>query len=53
MDKRGTMVYLPRSGQPTKVTPTALQQLIQEVIEEPRKTSKNCRPQLRAEIMIQ
>ncbi len=36
--KLGTVVNLPRSGQPTKITPRA--RLIQEVIKEPRTSSK-------------
>uniref|UniRef100_A0A8C2QBA7 Uncharacterized protein n=1 Tax=Cyprinus carpio TaxID=7962 RepID=A0A8C2QBA7_CYPCA len=36
--KFGTMVNLPRSGQPNKITPRAQQRLIQEVIKEPRTT---------------
>ncbi len=38
--KLGTEVYLPRSSRPTKITPRGQQQLIQEVIKEPRKTSR-------------
>ncbi len=38
--KLGTVVNLPRSGRPTKITPRAQQRLIQEVIKEPRTTSK-------------
>ncbi len=36
--KLGTVVNLPRSGQPTKISPRA--RLIQEVIKEPRTSSK-------------
>ncbi len=35
-----TVVNLPRSGRPTKITPRAQWRLIQEVIKEPRTTSK-------------
>ncbi len=38
--KLGTVVNLPRSGLPTKMYPRAQQRLIQEVIKEPRTTSK-------------
>uniref|UniRef100_A0A9J7Z8I4 Sleeping Beauty transposase HTH domain-containing protein n=1 Tax=Cyprinus carpio carpio TaxID=630221 RepID=A0A9J7Z8I4_CYPCA len=38
--KLGTVENLPRSGRPTKITPRAQQRLIQEVIKEPRTTSK-------------
>ncbi len=38
--KLGTVVNLPRSGRPTKITPRAQRRLIQEVIKEPRTTSK-------------
>ncbi len=38
--KIGTVVNLPRWGQPTKITPREQQRLIQEVIKEPRTTSK-------------
>ncbi len=37
--KLGTVVSLPRSGWPTKITPRAQWRLIQEVIKEPRTTS--------------
>ncbi len=39
--KLGTVVNLPRSGRPTKITPRAQWRLIQEVIKEPRTTSKD------------
>ncbi len=35
-----TVVNLPRSGWPTKIIPRAQRRLIQEVIKEPRTTSK-------------
>ncbi|KAF7642649.1 hypothetical protein LDENG_00253840 [Lucifuga dentata] len=38
--KHGTVVNLPRSGRPTKITPRAHRRLIQEVTKEPRTTSK-------------
>ncbi len=38
--KLGTVVNLPRSGWPTKITPRVQWWLIQEVRKEPRKTSK-------------
>ncbi len=38
--KLGTVVNLPRSERPTKITPRAQWWLIQEVIKEPRTTSK-------------
>ncbi len=38
--KLGTVVNLPRSGRPNKITPRAQRRLIQEVIKEPRTTSK-------------
>ncbi len=37
--KHGTVVNLPRSGQPTKITPRAQRRLIQEVIKDPTTTS--------------
>ncbi len=37
---------LPRSGRPTKITPRAQRQLIQEVIKEPRTTSKELQASL-------
>ncbi|KAI4896507.1 hypothetical protein NFI96_029534, partial [Prochilodus magdalenae] len=36
--KRGTVVNLPRTGQPTKMTPRAQQRLIQEVTKDPTTT---------------
>ncbi len=44
--KLGTVVNLPRSGRPTKITPRAQRQLIQEVIKEPRTTSKELQASL-------
>ncbi len=44
--KLGTVVNLPRSGRPTKITPRAQRQLIQEVINEPRTTSKELQASL-------
>ncbi len=44
--KLGTVVNLPRSGRPTKITPKAQQRLIQEVIKEPRTTSKELQASL-------
>ncbi len=41
-----TVVNLPRSGWPTKITPRAQRQLIQEVIKEPRTTSKELQASL-------
>ncbi len=38
--KLGTVVNLPRSGRPTKITPRVQWRLIQESIKEPRTTSK-------------
>ncbi len=50
----GTVVNLPRSGRSTKITPRAQRRLIQEVIKEPRTTSKELHlPQLRSVFMIQ
>ncbi len=44
--KLGTVVNLPRSGRPTKITPRAPQRLIHEVIKEPRTTSKELQASL-------
>ncbi len=44
--KLGTVVNLPRSGRPTKITPRAQRRLIQEVIKEPRTTSKELQASL-------
>ncbi len=44
--KLGTVVNLPRSGRPTKITPKAQRWLIQEVIKEPRTTSKELQASL-------
>ncbi len=41
-----TVVNLPRSGRPTKITRRAQRQLIQEVIKEPRTTSKELQASL-------
>ncbi len=44
--KLGTVVNLPRSGRPTKITPRAQWRLIQEIIKEPRTTSKELQASL-------
>ncbi len=44
--KLGTVVNLPRSGRPTKITPRVQWRLIQEVIKEPRTTSKELQASL-------
>ncbi len=44
--KLGPVVKLPRSGRPTKITPRAQRRLIQEVIKEPRTTSKELQASL-------
>ncbi len=44
--KLGTVVNLPRSDWPTKITPRAQWRLIQEVIKEPRTTSKELQASL-------
>ncbi len=44
--KLGTVVNLPRSGWLTKITPRAQRRLIQEVIKEPRTTSKELQASL-------
>ncbi len=44
--KLGTVVNLPRSERPTKITPRAQWWLIQEVIKEPRTTSKELQASL-------
>ncbi len=41
-----TVVYLPRSGRPTKITPRAQRRLIQEITKEPRTTSKELQASL-------
>ncbi len=41
-----TVVNLPRNGRPTKITPRAQWRLIQEVIKEPRTTSKELQASL-------
>ena len=38
--KHGTVVNLPRSGKPTKITPRVQRRLIQQVIKDPTTTSK-------------
>uniref|UniRef100_A0AAY4ERF3 Serine/threonine protein phosphatase 2A regulatory subunit n=1 Tax=Denticeps clupeoides TaxID=299321 RepID=A0AAY4ERF3_9TELE len=38
--KHGTVVNLPKSGRPTKITPRAQRQLIREATKDPRTTSK-------------
>ena len=42
----GTVVNLPRSGRPTKITPRVHRRLIQEVTKEPRTTSKELQASL-------
>ncbi len=44
--KLGTVVNLPRSGRPTKITPKAQWRHIQEVIKEPRTTFKELQASL-------
>ncbi len=44
--KLGTVVNLPRSGRPTKITPRVQRRLIQEVIKELRTTSKELQASL-------
>ncbi|KAK3538563.1 hypothetical protein QTP86_006726 [Hemibagrus guttatus] len=44
--KHGTVENLPRSGRPTKITPRAQQQLIQEVTKDPTTTSKELQASL-------
>ncbi len=44
--KLGTVLNLPRSGLPIKITPRAQRRLIQEVIKEPRTTSKELQASL-------
>ncbi|KAK3506932.1 hypothetical protein QTP70_031222, partial [Hemibagrus guttatus] len=44
--KHGTVENLPRSGRPTKITPRAQRQLIQEATKDPQQHPKNCRPHL-------
>ncbi|KAK3557007.1 hypothetical protein QTP70_022900, partial [Hemibagrus guttatus] len=44
--KHGTVENLPRSGRPTKITPRARRQLIQEVTKDPTTTSKELQPHL-------
>ncbi|KAK3566921.1 hypothetical protein QTP86_004930 [Hemibagrus guttatus] len=44
--KHGTVESLPRSGRPTKITPRAQRQLIQEVTKDPTTTSKGLQASL-------
>ncbi|KAK3523826.1 hypothetical protein QTP70_010436 [Hemibagrus guttatus] len=44
--KHGTVENLPRSGRPTKITPRAQRQLIQEVTKDPTRTSKELQASL-------
>uniref|UniRef100_A0A8C4S8W6 Transposase Tc1-like domain-containing protein n=1 Tax=Erpetoichthys calabaricus TaxID=27687 RepID=A0A8C4S8W6_ERPCA len=44
--KHGTVVNLPRSGRPTKITPRAQRRLIREVTKDPRTTSKELQASL-------
>ncbi len=44
--KHGSVVNLPRSGQPTKITPRAQRRLIQEVTKDPTPTSKELQASL-------
>ncbi|KAK3556981.1 hypothetical protein QTP70_022323 [Hemibagrus guttatus] len=44
--KHGTVENLPKSGRPTKITPRAQQQLIQEVTKDPTTTSKELQASL-------
>ncbi len=44
--KHGTVVNLPRSGRPTKITPRAQRRLIQEVTKDPKTTSKELQASL-------
>ncbi|KAK3549900.1 hypothetical protein QTP86_015517, partial [Hemibagrus guttatus] len=44
--KHGTVENLPRSGRPTKITPRAQRQLIQEVTKDPTTTSKELQASL-------
>ncbi len=44
--KHGTVVNLPRSGRPTKITPRAQRRLIQEVTKDPTTTSKDLQASL-------
>uniref|UniRef100_A0AAQ6IDY6 Sleeping Beauty transposase HTH domain-containing protein n=1 Tax=Anabas testudineus TaxID=64144 RepID=A0AAQ6IDY6_ANATE len=44
--KLGTVVNLPRSDRPTKITPGVQRRLIQEVIKEPRTTAKELQASL-------
>ncbi len=50
--KLGTVVNLPRSGRPTKITPRAQRRLIQEVIKEPRTTSKELQASLDSKVSV-
>uniref|UniRef100_A0A8C4S766 Transposase n=1 Tax=Erpetoichthys calabaricus TaxID=27687 RepID=A0A8C4S766_ERPCA len=44
--KHGTVVNLPRSGRPTKITPRAQRRLIREVTKDPRTTAKELQASL-------
>ncbi len=44
--KHGTVVNLPRSGRPTKITPRAQRRLVQEVTKDPTTTSKELQASL-------
>uniref|UniRef100_A0A803KF20 Transposase Tc1-like domain-containing protein n=1 Tax=Xenopus tropicalis TaxID=8364 RepID=A0A803KF20_XENTR len=44
--KHGTVVNVPRSGRPTKITPRAQRQLIREATKDPRTTSKELQASL-------
>ncbi|XP_047186465.1 palmitoyltransferase ZDHHC21 isoform X2 [Scophthalmus maximus] len=44
--KHGTVVNIPRSGRPTKITPRAQRRLIQEVTKDPTTTSKELQASL-------
>ncbi|KAK3538569.1 hypothetical protein QTP86_006655 [Hemibagrus guttatus] len=44
--KHGTVEKLPRSGRPTKITPRAQRQLIQDVTKDPTTTSKELQASL-------
>ncbi|KAK3534035.1 hypothetical protein QTP86_000633 [Hemibagrus guttatus] len=50
--KHGTVENLPRSGRPTKITPRAQRQLIQEVTKDPITTSKELQASL-ASVKVQ
>ncbi len=48
--KLGTAVDLPRSGRPSKIAPRAQRRLIQEVIKEPRTSSKELQASIKVSI---